>query len=79
LFIIRHRFFSHSDGNNNNDGNNIVWEYISPVGSSGILSQGEDPANKKNIVFRAIKYPADYKAFKGRDLRPGPPIEKPRR
>jgi len=61
------------------ENDNIVWEYISPVGSSGILSQGEDPANKKNIVFRAIKYPADYKAFKGRDLRPGPPIEKPRR
>jgi len=62
-----------------NEQEKIVWEYISPIGSSGILSQGEDPTNEKNIVFRAIKYPANYKAFKGRDLTPGLPIEKPRR
>ncbi len=57
---------------------NIVWEYISPVSASGILNQGDDPAQEKIIVFRAIKYPADYKAFKGRKLSPGPPVEKPR-
>jgi hypothetical protein len=56
----------------------IVWEYINPVGASRILSQGEDPKDAKNIVFRATKYPSDYKAFKGRNLMPGAPVEKPR-
>ena len=56
-----------------------VWEYRSPVAASKILSQGEDPTDAKTIVFRAIKYPENYKAFKGRDLVPGQPIEKPRR
>ncbi|MCK5137981.1 MAG: aryl-sulfate sulfotransferase [Bacteroidales bacterium] len=55
----------------------IVWEYISPVGASKILSQGEDPATDKTIVFRVIKYTADYKAFEGKDLTPGLAIEKP--
>ena len=57
---------------------NIVWEYQSPVGATKILSQGEDPTTDKTIVFRAIKYPKDYKAFEGKDLTPGPPVEKPR-
>ena len=57
---------------------NIVWEYISPVGKSKILNQGDDPTNESNIVFRAIKYTADYKAFDGKDLTPALPIEKPR-
>ena len=57
----------------------IVWEYISPVGASKIMSQGDDPAGDSNIVFRAIKYTVDYKAFKGRDLRPGQTIENPRK
>ena len=46
----------------------IVWRYINPVGSSAILCQGEDPRDSKNIVFRAIKYPANYKAFKDKIL-----------
>jgi hypothetical protein len=58
---------------------NIVWEYVSPVGASKVLSQGDDPASEKNIVYRAIKYTADYKAFDGKDLKPGLPIEKPRK
>jgi hypothetical protein len=57
---------------------NIVWEYQSPIGGSKILNQGVDPETDKTIVFRAIKYPKDYKAFEGRDLTPGPLIEKPR-
>lgn len=57
---------------------NIVWEYISPVGASKVLSQGDDPTTEINIVFRAIKYNADYKAFDGKDLTPGLPVEKPR-
>ena len=60
------------------ENDNLVWEYICPIGASKILSQGDDPNSDKIIVFRAIKYTADYKAFKGRDLRPGLPIEKPR-
>jgi len=56
---------------------NIVWEYISPIGGSRILHQGDDPTSDKNIVFRAIKYTTDYKAFDGKDLTPGLPIEKP--
>ncbi len=55
----------------------IVWEYQSPIGGSKILSQGDDPTTDKTIVFRAIKYTADYKAFDGKDLTPGLPIEKP--
>lgn len=58
---------------------NIVWEYISPVGASEILNQGDDPASTSNSVFRAKKYSADYKAFDGKDLTPGLPIEKPRK
>lgn len=60
------------------DSDNVVWEYINPVGGMKLLSQGEDPADAKNIVFRAIKYPVDYKAFAGRDLTPGSPVEKQR-
>ncbi|PID91784.1 MAG: hypothetical protein CSA96_06815 [Bacteroidetes bacterium] len=55
-----------------------VWEYQSPVGESKLLHQGDDPGNHKTIVFRAIKYPINYKAFEGKDMTPGQPIEKPR-
>ena len=55
---------------------NIVWDYINPVGASEILSQGENPDNSSNIVFRAIKYSEEYAGFEGRDLTPGLPIEK---
>lgn len=54
---------------------NIVWDYISPVGASKILSQGENPDSTSNIVFRAIKYSVEYAAFEERDLTPGLPIE----
>ncbi len=57
---------------------NIVWEYINPVGASELMSQGDDPAGTSNSIFRAKKYGAEYEAFKGRDLTPGLPIEKPR-
>ena len=57
---------------------NIVWEDVSPIGKSKVLNQGDDPTNESNIVYRAIKYTADYKAFDGKDLKPGLPIEKPR-
>jgi hypothetical protein len=56
----------------------IVWKYISPIGSIGILNQGDDPtllANKSKSIFRVKKYTLDYAAFAGRDLTPGLPIE----
>jgi hypothetical protein len=52
---------------------NIVWEYINPDTSNGILSQGDTPSS--NFVFRALKFSPDYPAFIGRDLTPGDPIE----
>jgi hypothetical protein len=57
---------------------NIVWEYINPVGASKVMNQGDDPAGTSTSVFRVKKYAKDYAAFKGRNLTPGLPIEKPR-
>lgn len=54
---------------------NIVWEYINPVHTLGIMSQGDNPDDFPNIVFRAIKYAQDYPAFIGKDLTPTNPIE----
>lgn len=54
---------------------NIVWEYINPTGTAGIMSQGDNPDDTPNLVFRALKYNLDYPAFIGRDLTPGNPIE----
>ncbi len=54
--------------------NNIVWEYVNPDSTNGILSQGDTPPFF-NIVFRALKFPFDYPAFTGKDLTPGDPIE----
>lgn len=51
----------------NND-NEIVWQYINPVGFGGVAQQGEDP--NFNSTFRAYKYPVDYPAFEGKDLSP---------
>lgn len=55
---------------------NIVWEYVNPIGASEILKQGDGTQRKGNTVFRAKKYTMDYKAFIGKDLTPGPVIEK---
>ncbi|MBK8500839.1 MAG: aryl-sulfate sulfotransferase [Saprospiraceae bacterium] len=54
---------------------NMVWKYISPVSSSGILNQGENPENSNNHVFRATKYATDYQAFTGKDLVANLPVE----
>ena len=55
---------------------NIVWEYISPIGGAKILNQGDNPKDFSTNVFRAKKYGKEYAAFKGRDLSSGSPIEK---
>ena len=54
---------------------NIVWEYINPDTSAGILSQGDSTEFVNNNLFRGKKYAVDYPAFTGRDLTPGDPIE----
>lgn len=62
------------------DAGKIVWSYISPVISGGILNQGDQiPSrgqdNFANNVFRSYRYALDYPAFDGRDLTPGDYIE----
>ena len=56
-----------------NNAGNIVWQYINPVSSAGIISQGGTVSN--NSVFRAYRYPIDFSAFEGRDLTSTGPIE----
>ena len=55
--------------------NETVWEYQSPVASSGILSDGDNPGASQTRVFRALRYEPNYPAFTGRDLTPQGPIE----
>jgi hypothetical protein len=62
-------------------GGEIVWTYINPVTSQGIIEQGEPLPNgnqansKANPVFKARKYTADHPALSGRTLTPGTYIE----
>lgn len=68
------------DGQNGNlfeiDSNeDIVWQYINPVGPSQIMSQGDDPESITNYLFRAERYAPEYMGLSGRDLTPGLPIE----
>ena len=51
----------------------LVWDYINPVSSNGILNQFNNPVN--NSVFKIERYPADYPGLQGKDLTPGQPIE----
>jgi hypothetical protein len=51
----------------------IVWKYVNPESTDGILEQGSTPG--KNDVFRAHKYALDYPGFDGKDLKPGDLIE----
>lgn len=51
-----------------------VWEYQNPIGNNGTLVDGQNP-NLSTTLFRALKYPANYPAFEGRDLIPGDVIE----
>ena len=57
-----------------NANDEIVWEYISPVGMGGsIISQGSTPG--QNAVFRCTQYSPDYEGFDGTTLTSGAPIE----
>ena len=49
----------------------IVWKYISPVNSLGIMNQGESMYDGNgNKVFKITRYDANYPGLKGRELIP---------
>lgn len=50
-----------------------LWEFVNPVSSGGIASQGD--AITGNPVFRCEFYNSDYPAFTGKDLTPQGAIE----
>jgi hypothetical protein len=52
---------------------NILWEYVNPVGLTGVVSQGSVPV--QNYVFRCQQYPASYSGFAGQVLAAGVEIE----
>ena len=51
----------------------IVWEYINPETSNGVLTQGDNPS--QNSVFRATHIPLSHPALANQNLDPGPPLE----
>jgi hypothetical protein len=57
----------------------VVWEYVSPVGTKGPLVQGQAPAESilgaDTAAFRAYRYPRDFPGLEGRDLTPREPLE----
>lgn len=63
--------------------NQLVWEYVNPVTSTGPLSQGEQippfgppgTGRQDNAIFRALRYGIDFEGFSGKDLTPVGPIE----
>jgi hypothetical protein len=46
----------------------VVWEYINPASTDGMITQGQKPAN--NMVFRIDRLEPDHPAFAGRTLIP---------
>jgi hypothetical protein len=59
-----------------NDSGQVLWQYQSPIDSSGILHQGSMPPEVRlGALFRAYKYEKSHAAFKGRNLTPQSPIE----
>ena len=49
-------------------GNEIVWEYVTPLKGGNPVAQGDSLSLSENITFRMRRYPADFTAFEGRDL-----------
>jgi hypothetical protein len=49
----------------------VVWEYISPVTSSGIVKVIGDDLPMTNAVPRVYRYGADFAGFQGREMTPG--------
>ena len=55
--------------------NNIVWNYLNPISSTGAIEQGNLPGAGSNSIFLAYKYEPDFPAFIGKNLEPGNPLE----
>jgi hypothetical protein len=53
---------------------NIVWEYQTPVGNNGPVTQGTVLTNG-NSIFRCTRYAPDFEGFEGKDLTAGGVIE----
>lgn len=58
----------------------MVWKYINPVTTQGILAQGDTipvavTGSLTNAVFRSTRYGFDFPGFAGRNLTPGDLIE----
>lgn len=51
-----------------------VWEYVNPVTTDGVLTQGDAPV-PRNLVFRAYRYEPKFPGLSGRDLTPQGTIE----
>jgi hypothetical protein len=49
----------------------VVWEYINPVTSDGILKFKRDNWPMYNSIFRAFRIPASDPALAGRTMTPG--------
>lgn len=51
----------------------MVWEYMSPVGNTGPVAQGEVPLY--NILFSAMRYDPNYPGIAGYQFTTHPPIQ----
>ena len=50
--------------------NEVVWEYVTPINGGNPVMQGDTTlAINNNLTFRMYRYPVDYSAFDGRDLK----------
>ncbi len=62
------------------DEDRLVWQYVNPVTEQGILAQGDTVpsglSGRTNSVFKIRRYPPDYPAFTGKDIKPGDYVEK---
>jgi len=48
----------------------VVWEYINPVTTDGVVRVMKDAFPMSNAVFRAYRYTVDHPALRDRDLKP---------
>jgi sugar lactone lactonase YvrE/formylglycine-generating enzyme required for sulfatase activity len=46
----------------------VVWEYVNPVSTNGIVAYKRDNWPLYNAVYRAMRYPATHPALSGRTL-----------
>lgn len=51
-------------------GNEIVWEYKTPLSGGNRVQQGQVLSIGTNATFKMDRYPVNYAAFSGRDLTP---------